>query len=264
MYVEPIASPTGYYGKIPATGDFIKYNLPRAFIEPWDDWLQTVLTFGRESMGAQWLEAYLTSPIYRFVLTPGICGESGWKGVVMPSVDRVGRYFPMTISKPIDSTANPFRHLLDHQDWFAKTEDLILSILENSLGVSDLNLALAELDKTDISHTDIAELATNSQIESSDHLAVREPLSENIPTGELYQTLLNTVLLETGFAYSLWSTKGSETVSPSLLTSQGLPPTKSVNAMLDGNWSRWGWLDNHTPITVINTVDTVEKDPWDR
>jgi type VI secretion system protein ImpM len=82
--------------------------------------------------------------------------------------------------------------------------------------------------------------------------------------GELYQTLLNTVLLETGFAYSLWSTKGSETVSPSLLTSQGLPPTKSVNAMLDGNWSRWGWLDNHTPITVINTVDTVEKDPWDR
>ena len=33
----------GYYGKVPVLGDFVKYNLPRSFIEPWDDWLQQAI-----------------------------------------------------------------------------------------------------------------------------------------------------------------------------------------------------------------------------
>ena len=30
-------------------------------------------------------------PIWRFVLLPGLIGSNGWAGVLMPSVDRVGR-----------------------------------------------------------------------------------------------------------------------------------------------------------------------------
>jgi type VI secretion system protein ImpM len=28
---------TGFYGKVPTHADFIRHNLPRSFIEPWDD-----------------------------------------------------------------------------------------------------------------------------------------------------------------------------------------------------------------------------------
>lgn len=40
---------------------------------------------------------YLTSPVWRFAIAPGVLGPEGLGGVMMPSVDRVGRYFPLII-----------------------------------------------------------------------------------------------------------------------------------------------------------------------
>ena len=42
----------GWYGKIPATGDFITRRLPVAFIEAWDRWLQEVMGGSRDRLGA--------------------------------------------------------------------------------------------------------------------------------------------------------------------------------------------------------------------
>ena len=66
---------TGFYGKLPARGDFVRAGLPRSFTDPWDDWLRVAIAGSRTKMGDDWLPAYLESPVWRFCLPPGLCGS---------------------------------------------------------------------------------------------------------------------------------------------------------------------------------------------
>jgi type VI secretion system protein ImpM len=88
----------GFYGKLPARGDFVRNGLPREFTDPWDDWLQAAIAGSRTLMGEAWLPAYLEAPVWRFCLPPGMCGASAALGLMLPSVDRAGRYFPLTFA----------------------------------------------------------------------------------------------------------------------------------------------------------------------
>ncbi|MDT8345342.1 MAG: type VI secretion system-associated protein TagF [Thermohalobaculum sp.] len=93
----------GYYGKIPAQGDFLRRGLTPGFVEPWDRWLQALMLSGRASLGAGWQDAYFSAPIWRFALPGGVCGPAAVAGVLMPSVDRVGRQFPLTLAAEIEA-----------------------------------------------------------------------------------------------------------------------------------------------------------------
>jgi type VI secretion system protein ImpM len=88
----------GLFGKLPARGDFVRGGLPGSFVTPWDDWLQRMLAASRERLGDEWLPAWLEAPVWRFALAPGLCGGEAVLGVMLPSVDRVGRYFPLTLA----------------------------------------------------------------------------------------------------------------------------------------------------------------------
>jgi type VI secretion system protein ImpM len=88
----------GFYGKIPSEGDFVTRRLPWEFTSAWDDWLQQGMQASRETLGERWLELYLSAPIWRFQIAPGVCGPLGWRGLFFASVDRVGRYFPLTLA----------------------------------------------------------------------------------------------------------------------------------------------------------------------
>lgn len=96
----------GVFGKLPARGDFVREGLPRSFTDPWDDWWQRGLAGLQEHAG--WVAAWLEAPVWRFALPPGLCGPHGVLGVWLPSVDRAGRYFPLTVA-----AAAPF-------DWAAR------------------------------------------------------------------------------------------------------------------------------------------------
>jgi type VI secretion system ImpM family protein len=88
----------GWFGKIPALGDFVSRRLPAEFIEAWDIWLSEELFGAQEKLGENWLESYLKAPIWRFALMPGALDARHWFGVLMPSVDRIGRQFPLTFA----------------------------------------------------------------------------------------------------------------------------------------------------------------------
>ena len=99
----------GFYGKLPARGDFVRAGLPRDFIDPWDTWLQSVLAGSRALMGEAWLPAFLEAPVWRFSLPVGMCGHQAVLGLILPSVDQAGRYFPLAFAvlnpQRIDATA---------------------------------------------------------------------------------------------------------------------------------------------------------------
>jgi len=125
----------GFFGKIPSHGDFVARRLPRAFTDPWDAWQQAGMADSRALLGDNWLPVYLNSPIWRFALGAGVCGPDTWCGVMMPSVDRVGRYFPFTIAAGADA--------MPPAAWYAELEALALSALGDGFSLQGCDAALA-------------------------------------------------------------------------------------------------------------------------
>jgi type VI secretion system protein ImpM len=126
--VTAAAAPPGWHGKLPSLGDFASRRLDASFIEPWDGWLAAGLLALREAQPENWLDAYLGSPSWRFLLMPGVlAGEAGtqaWAGVLMPSVDRVGRYFPLTLVLPLGAGPASTLQLAGVWHWLSRLDEL--------------------------------------------------------------------------------------------------------------------------------------------
>ncbi|MDD5461308.1 MAG: type VI secretion system-associated protein TagF [Methylococcales bacterium] len=233
----------GYYGKVPTHGDFVSKGLPLCFTDPWDIWLQEAIQTSQQQLGQHWLDYYLTCPLYHFALSPGICGNTGWLGILMPSVDKIGRYYPMTISLMINQGVNPF-DALQRKGWLSRLENLGLSCLKDNYSLHEFNSLIDQLAKEIVCEpASLAERINNPVL----HPAWHQSLNRIESVTDLYPSMLDSVLKEGCFAYSLWWTQGSEHVSPSFLFSEGLPPFDGVAAMLDGNWKQWGWEGNRYP-----------------
>ncbi len=99
----------GLYGKLPTHGDFLRRRVADDFVDAWDPWLQHCIADSRAALGEQWLETYLTSPVWRFALGAHVCGAATVAGIIVPSVDRVGRYFPLTLVWPVPPEFNALR-----------------------------------------------------------------------------------------------------------------------------------------------------------
>jgi type VI secretion system protein ImpM len=121
----------GFFGKLPSRGDFVSRRLTREFVDVWDDWLRRAMAESRASMGDAWLESYLTSPIWRFAVMPGICGPNGYVGLMMPSIDRVGRYFPLTVASRLAEGTSALGSAIAAAAWFDETEALLLRQLDD-------------------------------------------------------------------------------------------------------------------------------------
>ncbi|UCF92436.1 MAG: type VI secretion system-associated protein TagF [Desulfobacterales bacterium] len=214
----------GVFGKLPVLGDFVSRRLPASFVRTWDGWLQGALSASREQLGSRWLDVYLTSPIWRFVLSPGICDQTAWTGVLMPSVDKVGRYFPLTLAVMINAPEALAGLFVAAADWFDELEQLALSALEDDFDLDDFDRNLQALVLPGVLQT------------RGDHPAIKDSAASNGPVAfylvmedlkeisksyvQLTASLLNSFLP----IYSMWSTNGSERVRPSLWVYDGLPP----------------------------------------
>jgi type VI secretion system protein ImpM len=142
------AGPPGWYGKLPSLGDFASRRLDTGFIDPGG------LLALREAAPDTWLDDYLSSPSWRFLLTPGVlpgaAGSSGWAGVLMPSVDRVGRYFPLTLVLPLgDGPANAAQ-MVALWGWLARLDELARDALHDDWSAERLEEELARMTLPDL------------------------------------------------------------------------------------------------------------------
>lgn len=208
----------GFFGKLPQTGDFVRRNLPGDFVGPWDAWLQQGLKSSREQLGSSWLDCYLKAPFWRFALTPGLCGQSPWIGVMMPSVDRVGRYFPLTVAAREPIEINLIEHVDHATEWLEAVERAMLHILEDeSSNVADFTSALERLrvPRPEPSHVSTAR---HRALDSSVWFEVS--LRQNDPARLAWPELFSALSLD---SFSLWWSHGSEHVRPCLRWFPGLP-----------------------------------------
>ena len=236
----------GLFGKLPAHGDFVTRNLPGSFMSVWDEWLQRCVRGTQETLGDAWLDVYLTSPLWRFALSSGVVDEQVWAGLIMPSVDSVGRYFPLTIVSRLPRQTNGTELMAAQSAWFEKQEMLALQALEEGATVDELYDALQGLaaPAAPAYRRDEQAMCWRAAPEEIGYLSrqLAVPLDDEAQQPMASLPLLTDWLLSRSFAsYSVWHTQGSEYVQPSFLVVKGLPDADGVTAMLDGRWGECSW-----------------------
>ena len=146
LAASDISAVAGWYGKLPSLGDFASRRLEGDFIDAWDLWLGERLQALKESRGAAWLDAYLHSPPWRFLLTPGVLtgfdGRQVLAGVLLSSVDRVGRYFPLTIVAALPAVPTSAQEIGALLAWMQRIENMALDALHAEWGIDALENAL--------------------------------------------------------------------------------------------------------------------------
>ncbi|CAH0990145.1 hypothetical protein SIN8267_00230 [Sinobacterium norvegicum] len=130
----------GIFGKLPSHGDFVDRNLPVEFRNNWCQWLQHVLTVSREELQEQWLNHYLNSHSWRFALSEGVLDQNAWAGVIIPSVDSVGRYFPFAIAQQLVS--NNIYSAINQSGWFDAIEAIAISALDPKSSIQQIEQKL--------------------------------------------------------------------------------------------------------------------------
>ncbi|AHD03779.1 type VI secretion system-associated protein TagF [Leisingera methylohalidivorans] len=135
----------GAFGKMPSAGDFFRLNTPGGFVRVWDAWLQQVMLDGRGAYGPGFDACYMTAPIWRFTLPAGLAGAQRVIGVLMPSVDRVGRRFPLTLMAALPGNGSAAVPHLGEGTLFERLEDVALDALEDTMTKDSLAEALASI-----------------------------------------------------------------------------------------------------------------------
>ncbi len=198
----------GFAGKIPARGDFLRAGLPASFVQPWDDWLAAGMAGARTALGEGFDDAYMEAPVWRFALAPGACGPDPVAGVLLPSVDRVGRRFPLTIALVLPGADPP--GLAACGNWFAAIEAPALAAIAQDLEPETLTAALAEAGTPELGF-----LPESAALPEAGTLDAAWPV--------LARLLADPAL-------SLWWTAGAPRVAPRAFATRALPEFASMMA----------------------------------
>lgn len=221
----------GYCGKVPSKGDFMQSDFDFDFLNIWNEWQQSVIAVSKEQLEDKWLDCYLTSPIWHFSLSPGICSESAVIGTLIPSVDKVNRHFPFTLFAKHQHTAVQAWY---QNSWDIDFESKILEVLEDDF---DIETWFRELtDKVEFS--DVSDLSITN-IESLDSIKKGWVIKgENSPS---ILHLMHQQYSQHFVDYSIWWTAGSELIEPCVIVTDGLPQVSQFVSMLDGQWTKRDW-----------------------
>jgi type VI secretion system protein ImpM len=103
-----------------------------------------MLLASRAELGEEWRPAWLEAAVWRFALPSGVCGPEPVIGLWLPSVDRVGRYFPLTFAV-ILRCGDVVELIRDAGRFFRTAEEAGRAALEDDLPPEALAARLGEV-----------------------------------------------------------------------------------------------------------------------
>jgi len=218
----------GLFGKLSAKRDFIALATPRPFLEAWEPWIQACMSASRHQLNAQWQSAFLSAPVWRFWLGAEIAGATV-AGSIMPSVDGVGRYYPLTllaVADPAHSIPPPDQDA--QESWFAAAEAFLLATLDQTMSYDEIATRLDAMPapRTEASVTPTATIR-----------AIGERMAGAITAGRQFQDALAALRRsnhEASAAASFWWTEGGGNFPPMALCARGMPDPFQFVIMLTG------------------------------
>jgi type VI secretion system protein ImpM len=150
-----------------------------------------------------------------------VYGPDAWAGVLMPGVDRVGRYFPFTIAQPFEGSALE-RQLAGAQGWYDRLAELALATLAPEFALDQFDAALRATSLSSGNH----ELAPW-------RLAVRDASDDGF-------TALLIKAAATG--HGVWWSDGSPAIPASARTFTGAMNGLQFASLLDIGTDEWDWV----------------------
>ncbi len=224
--------PAGLFGKLPAKRDFVAADAPRRFLEVWEPWLQASVATSRQMLGAAWSEAYNRAPIWRFWLGADFCGEATI-GAFMPSVDGVGRSFPLAVFAG-EGGASLLPPELDSNDqWCEAAEAILLDALEPNASFEAIAARVAAMAPPALQPR-AAEISGIEELPEGGVLVrdIDRQLSLAFRAARRFGHR------HTFASQSFWWTIGGEGFTPLALSLVGLPPAARFADMLTGAFGR--------------------------
>ena len=226
----PDGGSAGWFGKLASLGDFAHRRLPQNFVDVLDDWLSKGMEASRGQLGDEWLDVYLTGPLWRFALSPGVVDARWWFGVLMPSVDKVGRYFPLVVARGTPIAPESVAGLAGLHGWYRQVSAAVLDTLQPQATIDTFEAALGRAQAW------------------PESLPERRPDVAHLPGRDRYTLPGDAPLAQWGSAFglreamqvcagkSLWWPDHANTSDTSLSISHGLPEPGQFALLLEGEW----------------------------
>jgi type VI secretion system protein ImpM len=254
----------GFYGKLPSHGDFLRRRVSDAFVGVWDPWLQDCVTASRTALGDTWLDVYLTSPAWRFGCSAGVCGPTPVVGLMVPSVDRVGRYFPLTLVAELPTGTSILAAASQTAAFFDAAERVVIETLAaDQVDLETFDDEIMHLAEELASGGIAPRIAFDpiaAQVLDEGANAWQMPIDSPSQLAPAFEELLSQRLASLYEPLVLWWTSGSSVVVPSCLIAKGLPHPDSFAALLDGSWTERQWRSVPAYVESERTADTLVGD----
>ncbi|MGO6994144.1 type VI secretion system-associated protein TagF [Rhizobium leguminosarum] len=135
----------GFFGKLPSHGDFVSMGLSRHLQASLDAWLQLGLQAAQRELGEDWERRFRMMPAWRFIVERGLWGPATIAGVLLPSLDRVGRSFPLVIAAQLHGFAEHPRQLYLDDTWFTAAEAIAESAAKRDFDINHFTANLKRL-----------------------------------------------------------------------------------------------------------------------
>ncbi|CAI9121505.1 type VI secretion system-associated protein TagF [Brytella acorum] len=134
--IEPYA---GYWGKLPAHGDFLRAGLPEGAVSRLDRWISVQLAESRARHGDAFETLWHKAPTWYFTIRPGVLEEGhAATGIWTPSIDAAGRCFPFVFVILHDPASPFYRGLVPFENAIRTAVEQTQSVqaLEEAIGVA--------------------------------------------------------------------------------------------------------------------------------
>jgi type VI secretion system protein ImpM len=158
----------------------------------------------------------------------------------MPSVDKVGRYFPLTIASEVAALPGMMLSVLSAQTWYAALERTAVAALNVNAGAEDLDRNLANClfpsGRPAGQRQDAWELAKWWKGQNMRPKVISLPTESSLV--DLFEVTAETLLTDSSTGKSFWWTASPESGYLQLHCFWALPPPKHVARMLEANPDR--------------------------
>lgn len=152
------AVPVAVFGKTPRMGDFLRVGSGGPAGEALEQWVEQGLGLAEAKRGSAWPGIYSAGATYAFVFRPPRASASRETlvGVIKPSVDAVGRRFPLVVYAPVMPRPSvPWPHILPIAlgDFYDAAATLLMEA-DSVTGIADMQTALRRVPTPHLADAD--------------------------------------------------------------------------------------------------------------
>ena len=255
----------GLYGKMPAVGDFVHRGFSPELLGSLDRFFRTTLNYARDEGTVESLKASEQS--FTLHIRPAALCSSGFLGCVVPSVDRVGRVFPLCVGLEVPSAPQSLRAPLPWislrlaievcgATYAAQEQEVGPDELMNRLPPAD---AWSELMAHSMPFASAGESTVPLVSPSTTQFAFEGPEARMDP---LDKAVCSSLPMQAA-ALGAVITDTPVTQFGMFFATRSLLSWAAMAALFDGRWEHWGWTyqrrastgDEDDEDTVIPPLD---------